>query len=782
MTVHLFGIRHHGPGCARSLIAALTALDPDILLVEGPPDADPVLPLIIDEALQPPVALLVYDQDQPRQAVFYPMAAFSPEWQAIRFALKRNVPTRLMDLPQALRFSLEEPPQHEEVAERVAETTEAAEEPIVDAAVVAADPPATEPPPTTVPTLEEDPIGALAEAAGYADRELWWEDQVERRNDPTDLFASIFEAMAALRADVPPAEGIEALREAHMRQAIRAAEREGFQRIAVVCGAWHAPVLVEYSTANKDAALLAGKKRTKTAATWVPWTNSRLAYRSGYGAGIESPGWYSHLWEQPDNHAIHWVTKAARALRKEDLDAPSSNVIEAVRLADALAAIRARPVPGLQELREAIQTTLCGGNFTPMELIRDELEVGDILGTVPDTAPAVPLQRDIETIQRRLRMRPTAEIKPLSLDLRQENDRARSHFLHRLVILGVHWGSYLSQGGAKSTFAETWQMEWKPELAVAIIEASLWGNSVYEAAIKKLQEASSATDNLADLTLMLDSAVLASLPEAVESLLQRVNDAAAVAADVRGLMGALPPLARVARYGDVRETKATDLLPIIEGLLARIVVGLPGACASLDDDAASAIIESINNTQESLALLEEVAGKEDWQRVLRQIAERESIHGMVRGRCSRILLDEQLINGAELGQLAGLTLNPVTPPSDAAAWISGVVQGSGLVLIHQDILWQALDGWLRELDGDNFLTVVALLRRAFSEFASPERRAMGDIVRRIGLAGTFTNGVKTENSEQIDRARADRTLPVLASLLGVPMPQLAGTEATGEEQ
>ena len=42
--VHLFGIRHHGPGSARSLERALDALDPASVLIEGPPEADAVLP------------------------------------------------------------------------------------------------------------------------------------------------------------------------------------------------------------------------------------------------------------------------------------------------------------------------------------------------------------------------------------------------------------------------------------------------------------------------------------------------------------------------------------------------------------------------------------------------------------------------------------------------------------------------------------------------------------------------------------------------------------------
>ena len=107
MSVHVFGIRHHGPGCARSLLAALAALEPDIVLVEGPPDAQEVVSLLTHEEMCPPVALLVYAPDQPQRAAFYPFTSFSPEWQALRYALGRGIPARFIDLPQAIRFAQE---------------------------------------------------------------------------------------------------------------------------------------------------------------------------------------------------------------------------------------------------------------------------------------------------------------------------------------------------------------------------------------------------------------------------------------------------------------------------------------------------------------------------------------------------------------------------------------------------------------------------------------------------------------------------------------------------
>src|SRR5437879_4818919 len=100
-TVHIFGIRHHGPGSARSLRQALEAPEPDCLLVEGPPDAAGVLPLLAHPEMRPPVALLIYRPDEPRRAAYYPFALFSPEWQAIHYGLTRSIPVRFMDLPQA---------------------------------------------------------------------------------------------------------------------------------------------------------------------------------------------------------------------------------------------------------------------------------------------------------------------------------------------------------------------------------------------------------------------------------------------------------------------------------------------------------------------------------------------------------------------------------------------------------------------------------------------------------------------------------------------------------
>ena len=733
MSISIFGIRHHGPGCARSLRDALEKLEPDIVLAEGPPDAQHVLPFLAHEGMRPPVALLIYAPDTPQQAVYYPFTSFSPEWQALHYALQRGIPARFMDLPQAFQLGIE-PEQ---------------------------------------PKPGDDPLGMLAQAAGYTDHERWWEQQIEQRRDITNLFEGILEAMTALRADTTPKNEREAQREAYMRQAIRAAQKEGFQRIAVVCGAWHAPVLTNIDPSAKvDAALLNKLKRIKVEATWIPWTNSRLSYRSGYGAGVTSPGWYEHLWTVPDKLTIRWLTNAAHLLRKEGMDASSASVIEAVRLSESLAALRDLPMPGLAEMHEAIETVLCNGNATPMSLIREQLEIGERLGEVPPETPAVPLQRDLEARQRKLRLKPSTAVDDLKLDLRNNTDRARSQLLHQLRLLGIEWGKQERVSGSKKgTFHEDWKLQWQVEYVVKLIEANVWGNTVEIAATAFVRHTADTTQELPELTELLDKTILAELPNAVDHLLATVQKRAAVSADVRHLMDALPPLARVARYGNVRDTKSEQILPVIDGLFERVVVGLPGACLSLDDDAAQEMVGSIDHVQESVQMLNREDQQQEWQGVLRQLVDHEAIHGLVRGRCCRLLLEQQAMDEAELQRLARLALSPVTPAPQAASWVEGVLRGSGLQLLHQDGLWLALDGWLCELSPEVFTGLLPLLRRAFSNFQPPERRAMGAKVKRLrstpGIHTTTHGTIKADGHAPIHRERADTVLPILAQILGV---------------
>ena len=771
---HIFGIRHHGPGSARSLRVALEALRPDCILVEGPPDAEPVLTFATHAELKPPVALLVYDAEVPRRSAFYPFAIFSPEWQAVQFGLKENIAVRFMDLPQSVQLGLAA-----EAEARVASQPDAPPEtemPEIALEETTPDPDLkSEIPPWEISL---DPLAHLARAAGYSDSERWWENLVEHRRESGDVFAAVLEAVTALRTAavesllqrLEPQQ--EARREAHMRQTIREAQKEGFQRIAVVCGAWHAPALAEIPAAKEDATLLKGLPKRKVVATWIPWTYSRLTARSGYGAGVRSPGWYDFLWNMSGRHngniATHWLTRVARLLRGEDLDASSASVIEAVRLAESLAAVRGRPLPGLPELNEATQSVLCFGETLPLQLISEKLIISERLGLVPDEIPAVPLAQDLTREQKRLRFPPEAEEKTVDLDLRKPNELDRSRLLHRLNLLGVPWGKTQAQRGSqKGTFHEIWRIQWQPEFAVKLIESGVWGNTLPVAASAKIRHEADIATDLPPLTKLVNATLLADLPEAAAHLMSRLQAVAAVASDVQHLMDALPPLANILRYGNVRRTDAEMVAGVVNGLVARICVGLTSACGSLNDEAAEEMFGRILATHAAVGLLQNTEYSIEWNAVLRQLADSPNRHGLIAGRACRLLHETRQIEPPEAARRFGLALSQANAPAQAAAWVDGFLRNSGLVLLHDQVLWQVLDDWVTTLSPDHFTAVLPLLRRTFCTFEAPERRQMGAQV----VGGVRRGAATSAQASEFDEARADKALPLLAQLLGLTPPR-----------
>ncbi|MGW1189424.1 DUF5682 family protein [Streptomyces sp. NPDC002559] len=786
----LLGVRHHGPGSARAVRAALDAARPGAVLVEGPPEGDALLPLAADEGMRPPVALLAHAVDDPGQAAFWPLAAFSPEWVAIRWALEHDVPVRFIDLPAAHSLAMTR------AAEQAAADGDEGDGDEGDGADGDSGD-GTEDGTARAPV---DPVAVLAGAAGHDDPERWWEDVVEHRTrdggpaDPLAPFAALAEAMTALR-EVHGDGGHprDAVREAYMRIQLRKAVKEFGDGVAVVCGAWHVPALGAGTTLTADRALLKGLPKVRTEMTWVPWSHRRLARHSGYGAGIDSPGWYGHLFEAADRPIERWMTKVAGLMRDEDRFVSSAHVIEAVRLAGTLAALRGRPLAGLSETTDAIRAVMCEGSDVPLALVRDRLVVGETLGEVPDTAPAVPLQRDLTRRQRTLRLKPEAQERELELDLRKDNDAARSRLLHRLRVLAVGWGEPVAGRASTGTFRESWLLRWEPELYVQVAEAGTWGTTVLSAATARAGALAEAATTLAEVTALAEQCLLAELPGALPVVMRALADRAALDSDVGHLADALPALARTLRYGDVRSTDTTALGEVAAGLAERIRVGLPPACTGLDADGAEEMRRRVDGVHTAIGLLSGTARavadadglRERWAAVLHRLAARDTVAGVVRGRAARLLLDEGRLGEDDAARLMGLALSPGTPPADAAAWIEGFVGGAaggGMLLVHDERLLGLVDAWLTGVPADTFVDVLPLLRRTFSAYEAGVRRTLGELVRRgpaAGGPGAVAGATAPGFGPVPDGARADAVEPVLRLLLGLPTAPHDGT-TTGD--
>ncbi|QSE40855.1 hypothetical protein JXX30_26685 [Rhodococcus erythropolis] len=605
---------------------------------------------------------------------------------------------------------------------------------------------------------EGDPLSELAAAAGFDDTERWWDSVIESSSG-ADSFDAITEAMEALRETVPIDEET-AHREAYMRQVLRKTLKDGAERVAVVCGAWHAPALVgALGPAAPDARILKGMSKVKTSLTWVPWTHSRLASASGYGAGITSPGWYHHLFTANDKTITRWLTKVARVLRDEDLPISSAHVIEAVRLADTLAALRSRPLAGLSEVTEATRSVMCDGNDVLLDLITRRLVVGEALGAVPEETPTVPLEADLRARSKTLRLKQQAGAKNLDLDLRRDIDVERSQFLHRLGILEIDWGTPAdSEVRSTGTFRETWALQWKPEFSVSVIEASLWGTTVAAAAASRVVSKINEPDiTLASLIGLLESSLLANLPAALSAVLESVKTVAALDHDVSHLMAALPALTRTLRYGDVRGTDVTALIDVADSLLIRICTGLAVAVTGLDDPSAEEFRDHLDKVHSAVMVRDDRDASARWLQAMAGVIDRDDVNGLLIGRMVRLLRDSGSITETAAAQRLSRALSVGSAPTAKAGWVDGFLGGGGLVLVHDRALLTLIDTWVRQLREQDFIDTLPLLRRTFGAFEAGERRAIGQAVR---------GGRRVETTVETDTRRGRAAMAVVAEILG----------------
>jgi hypothetical protein len=777
--LHIFGIRHHGPGSAASLVAALDALSPARVLIEGPPEADSLVRFAASPEMVPPIALLIHGADDPSLASFYPFAAYSPEWQAMLWASRRGRPVQFIDLPAAHKLAVTEVlrmpsgPDDQDSAD-----DSGAPAALPEPSAEMAEPPEPEDE-FTAPRIRRDPLGALAAIAGYDDGEAWWNAFIEHSAPGPQIFAAIADAMTELRSHAPgepsPRGELEEQREAHMRLAIADCLKATDGDVAVICGAWHVPALRRKVTRADDKALLRNLPKVKVTATWVPWTDTRLATSSGYGAGVISPGWYRHLWQawyarQPGGAepsarhlAANWLARVAGLLRKGGRPISTASVIEAVRLAEALAALRGLSLPGLSEMREACLATLCMGETVPLKLIEERLVIGTDVGRIDDDVPQMPLAADLARQQRRLKLKPEGLDREAALDLRSDAGFAKSLLLHRLALLNVPWGRLVELNRSRGTFRERWILRWDPEFSVRLAEALVYGTTIEQAAGNAAFAKARTADGLQVLARTVEACLLAGLDGAARAAIALLQARATQSSDIAGLIAAVPPLASILRYGTAREMPAAELRLLVTSMVEAVCAGLVHACRRLDEPSAEAMRSSLTEFNRAASILDDEHLEANWRAALDRLTRDGDVAALLRGFATRTLHDQNALDaGATAGHFSR-ALSPAAPLNEAGQWLDGFLSGGANILLHDTQLLAIIDGWMAQLSDGAFMGILPMLRRVFSSIDRSERRHLLDRLRQP-LSGEAAPAHAASEAVAPGFAAA---LPLLLTILGL---------------
>lgn len=695
-----FGVRHLSPAAACQVRLELERTKPDVVLIEGPSDLNGQMEWLCHRDTRLPAAILAYTKQAPVQTILYPFAEYSPEYQAILWAYEHKVPCRFMDLPSDVFLALYE----------WSETG----------------------------VGQEEEIGQEREPAGD---ETFWERHFEQLTESYAQAAAAFGRKLRQNGEDPPRRRAEnQIREAYMKRMILEAQKEG--KVFCVCGAYHVSGLqaCEPMTAEEEQSL----PRVEASATLMPYSYYRLSKRSGYGAGNQAPAYYELLWgsicqRDLEQTAYQYLTRLAAEQRKQGQMTSSAEVIEAARLAKTLAYMRGSRYPVLQDLRDAAVTCIGHGNFAEISISLASVEIGTKIGALPEGVSRTSIQDDFYRQMKELKLEKyrSVQAQQLDLDLREnlkvQSERAafldlnRSFFLHRLRVLGVHFGILRQSRQTNANWGEYWSLCWVPETEIELVEAALLGETIELAASFALKEQSDKSKDMSQAAFVFQEAFLCGIPQAASYALTAVQRLAVDTSAIEEVSKTAVNLSNVIRYGDLRKFPPKPLVPLLSQLYLRACLTLEGACRC--DDAASwqvmESIERINQVEREHDFLEE----EQWISVLRILSERDDLNTKCSGFAMAARIERGLVGEEELAVQVSLRLSAGMPADLAAGWFEGLAKKNRYSLIMRLSLWRQLDRYLEALDEGEFKRALVFLRRAFADFSANEK---SDIAENLG--------------------------------------------------
>ncbi|MEK4237732.1 DUF5682 family protein [Paenibacillus sp. FSL H7-0714] len=746
--VHIFGVRHLSPGGAQHLLSFLHEIEPTAVLIEGPSDATPVIRHVINMTTKPPIAILAFTEEVPVRTALWPLALYSPEYQAMRWAEQQGAYTAFIDLPSSVVIALQD------IRTKSRDSVEQSDESEVNNTGEKA--------PEEVSLYDR-----VAELAGELDYDMYWERNFEHNNNKGAYQEAIISFSSQMRQISEENErhnnvieyAHNTIREAYMRRQVQDTIAAGHQpnKIVVVCGAYHAAALADLASGMSDEEIDA-LPSLNSKLTLMPYTYYKLSSLSGYGAGNLAPHYYQMMWERMMNGSLedlpnHYLSTVARYLRNTGTHRSTAEIIEAVRLAESLAALHGGSAPTLRDLRDAALTLLGRGELSVIAEALARTDIGTAIGELAEGISQTPIQDDLNRQLKRLKLEKykTPVANDLELDLRENRrvsseeaaylDLNRSFLFHRLRLLGIDLVNIRASGQTGATWAEHWVMKWSPEVEIQVVESTLLGETIEIASAYVLQQKLDGSSTIAEASALIRTAYECGMIHQMEAGRQTLQRLAVDTRDVVQIAASIHELSLLIQYGDVRRIDTKPLIPLLEQLFRRACLFLLDA-SQCNDEASGEMLKAMNILNQAAIAHSEELDELLWIQELKHLSERDDCNPRLSGVACSILLERNAMTAQQCSEEVSRRLSPGIPAELGAGWFEGMSMRNRYVLLSRLSLWEQLNEYINSLDDEEFVRALVFLRRAFSTFERREKTMIAELLGELW-------GVNTEQAAEI---------------------------------
>jgi hypothetical protein len=773
-----FPIRHHSPACAWHLEHLIHERKPCAILVEGPESFTSLIPLILHEKTRAPVAVYTSFVEPEcddvkttifgpsRHAAYYPFCDYSPELVALRIGAQVGAELRFIDLDFQEQF---------EAGQKSAEESDA---PRVESLQVERH------------FKRSRFLRQLARRAGCRDHNDLWDHLFETRLSTAlpsdgdcerfirDVASWCYFARLDSSDDELKTEGTverELAMASHIRDELARHEKSG--PVIVVTGGFHTVVLpklvLEKTTREKSA-----RSRDVTTCL-VRYSFEQLDALNGYAAGMPSPYYYEQAWRAVAAKSEPFTDLAAKVLvqlgqitRRKKLSTALSpaDEIAALEQARRLAALRGHPGPTREDLLDGIRSCFVKGAMDAEGEILLGLAyhtlAGTSIGEVPPDAGVPPLVENFRAVAKELRLNISDSVRRKnSLDLyRKISHRRCSRFFHSLGFLEVPFATMAAgpdfvKGSGLERLHEHWNYQWSPQTESRLVEASIYGASLEEAAANRLLRATAELEeqgkgrSAQEAVAMLIHACRMGLHRHTDRLRVLIATQIAEDPDFKSLAGSLNQLILLWESREPLEAhQLSDIPELIKAAYDR-------ACYLLHD-LASTPVDAAHETLQALIVVRDIlhtkAANEErldpdlFFEPLRQVIDIPNTSALLAGGAAGIVHGAGRLPETELLRVLSGFLNSATVESgEQMGFLIGLLRTCRELAWRQPALVRAVENLLGAWSEEEFIARLPHLRLAFADLTPRETDHVAAVV------SDFHGGQKLGQMSRPDLSEAE---------------------------
>jgi hypothetical protein len=722
-----FPIRHHSPACAFHLQKTIAEYEPQIILIEGPDNSNHLIPILTAEQTKPPVSIYyAYASGEKKYVCYFPFLTYSPEYVALVEAKRREIPAAFIDLGYGSRLeSMEDGHDLKKQNQKLS---------YHDERMLAG----------------SQFIARLCETMRCRNFDELWERvfEVEGIRKPTrefvkDVFAYCYLSRKCYDDATLEAEG-DLIREAYMRQKIAEAKAK-YQKILVVTGGFHTYGLLE----SRKTTYKIQKVKDEKIYPMV-YTYQEADQLNGYASGMPYVHYYETVWnamgkkEQTpfSKSALSYLAQLVKRLREKGEIVSTADAIEAYSLISGLAVMREKSEGGAYELQDSVLSAFTKGERSiatakPIETLR-ELMTGEGIGEVAPNDLDVPIVRDFKETCKAFKLTITTtgrNQKVLELYAKRSH-REASRFLHCVHFLGTEFctkeaGPDWLNDKYVNLVRETWRYSYSSYVEARLIEASVYGGTVKEAAAQKLEEMMKELPQ--HQSHMLAKWLLMAVVMGLEKLGERLFAAVVSAVREDGhFLSLCKTLKTLSILHELRRLFGLTDTARLESLVDEVyyqAVAKISELSSPNPDECPEIAEQFKFLYMISEQKQAEASRDIFLDQLETLLAVPTLPAMLEGAAAAILCNLGALERGEISVRArAYMFGTPEKMQHTAAYLHGVFLVGRDYLFDDDSILSDLNQMIIRLDYDSFLQLVPQLRLAFAFFGPMEINMLAEKV------------------------------------------------------